>query len=363
VNPKPVVTVSPTSSTICTLYSGVNLTASGASSYSWSPGTGLSSTVGATVNANPPNNVGLTTSMTYTVTGSNGSCSSSASTIVYTNYTPTTSIWAESATTFCEGNSVRLNAWCEANVTYQWFRNDVPIYTNPWEPHVQTATVSGDYKVTITSNFYACSYTTPATTVTVIPAPEPYITQAFDHCSYGYTVLTANAGPGVTSYQWSTNENSQSIYGYPGYEYYVTAYYGSCSSTAYVYLSTCEPQCPDPYNPNCPCVDEWGNQILCQAARKRQDNSDEEVEEELSTLGIYPNPANGEVNVQILEAAATKLEVMMVSQMGSRVRSSSIPKGEKKTVLDTRDVADGIYIVLLKSPKGTVISQKVIIKH
>jgi len=62
VNALPTISVSPTSATISSGNSQ-SLTASGGSSYSWSPSTGLSATTGATVTASP------TTTMTYTVTG------------------------------------------------------------------------------------------------------------------------------------------------------------------------------------------------------------------------------------------------------------------------------------------------------
>ncbi|HWY39078.1 MAG TPA: DUF2341 domain-containing protein [Bacteroidia bacterium] len=63
VNPLPVIGMTPTSATMCTGGS-VNLTANGANTYTWSPGTGLNTTSGASVTAGP----GATT--TYTVMGS-----------------------------------------------------------------------------------------------------------------------------------------------------------------------------------------------------------------------------------------------------------------------------------------------------
>jgi hypothetical protein len=65
-NSAPTIVVSAVPSTICSGVVTSTLTASGASNYSWSPGTGLSATTGSTVIANP-----LST-QTYTVTGNNG---------------------------------------------------------------------------------------------------------------------------------------------------------------------------------------------------------------------------------------------------------------------------------------------------
>jgi hypothetical protein len=70
VNATPVVNISGTSE-ICNGESTV-LTASGATSYTWSPPTGLSATTGNTVTANP------TSTTTYSVTGTFGSCSNTS---------------------------------------------------------------------------------------------------------------------------------------------------------------------------------------------------------------------------------------------------------------------------------------------
>ncbi len=70
VNPTPLVAVTPSSATYCNPGTAVSLTASGATSFAWSPATGLSAITGATVNASPS---GTTT---YTVLGSALGCPS-----------------------------------------------------------------------------------------------------------------------------------------------------------------------------------------------------------------------------------------------------------------------------------------------
>lgn len=83
VNGLPTITLS--DETICTGDS-VDLTASGANTYSWSPATGLSSTTGTTVTASP------STTTTYTVTGTDANgCQNSADATITVNPLPTTS--------------------------------------------------------------------------------------------------------------------------------------------------------------------------------------------------------------------------------------------------------------------------------
>jgi PKD repeat protein len=93
VNPIPVVTVDPPSATICTGGS-VILTASGASSFTWSPNINISSTVGNPVTVNP------TTTQTYNVVGMNGTCSGSANVTITVNPLPVVNAGAD--TTVCD---------------------------------------------------------------------------------------------------------------------------------------------------------------------------------------------------------------------------------------------------------------------
>jgi large repetitive protein len=81
VNPIPIITVTPPNATICNGQS-VSLTASGATNYTWSPATGLSATNTSTVTANP------TATQTYTITGSNGICSGSTTSVITVNPLP-----------------------------------------------------------------------------------------------------------------------------------------------------------------------------------------------------------------------------------------------------------------------------------
>ena len=75
VNPRPTVTATPI--TICNGASGT-LTASGASTYTWAPSTGLSGTTGTSVTASP------TTTTTYTVTGTSAAGCTNTGTVTVT---------------------------------------------------------------------------------------------------------------------------------------------------------------------------------------------------------------------------------------------------------------------------------------
>lgn len=87
VNPLPNVTVSPSGSTSICLGSSTNLNAGGASTYTWSPATGLSGTSGAQVSASPSAN------QTYTVTGTSAQgCTNTAQVSVIVNPLPSVTL-------------------------------------------------------------------------------------------------------------------------------------------------------------------------------------------------------------------------------------------------------------------------------
>jgi PKD repeat protein len=122
VNALPVVTVSPTSPSIC-IGSSTSLSAGGANTYIWSPSTGLSATTGATVNAFP------TTSTTYTVTGTDAnSCKNSATSTVTVNPLPTIT----GPINVCQNSNITLvgsvtpaavNPWVSSNTTFATISN------------------------------------------------------------------------------------------------------------------------------------------------------------------------------------------------------------------------------------------------
>src|SRR5690606_36268491 len=127
VSPEPTVNISPASAVLCT--SPRQLTASGASTYTWSPATGLNTTTDATVTANPS----VTT--VYTVTGTTAAGCVSTDTVqvivpnVSADFTPSAKLLDMrngAATVTFTNNSVN-------GATYLW---------NFGEPGAGTANVS-----------------------------------------------------------------------------------------------------------------------------------------------------------------------------------------------------------------------------
>ena len=135
-------------------------------SYQWYKQTTLIS--GATGVSYVPN---ATTSKPYkvVVTDANG-CSKTSSTISITvNPLPTATVTAQGPLTFCNGDSVVLQANITAGLSYQWLRNSATI--SGATANKYTAKTAGTYKVR-TTNAFGCSRTSSTSAKVVINCRE-----------------------------------------------------------------------------------------------------------------------------------------------------------------------------------------------
>ena len=168
INTLPSVTVSVSAGTIC-VGESTTITASGASTYSWSNGeTGSSITVSPTT----------TTLFTATGTDSNG-CTSSGSTTITVNALPTVEITG--TLTYCIGSNTTLTATAGLS-SYLWSTGET----------TQSITVTaGSYIVTGTDS-NGCSATSSASTVTELPldsATVSYSSSAYCQMPTGATAV------------------------------------------------------------------------------------------------------------------------------------------------------------------------------
>ncbi len=162
------------------------LSASGATTYVWSPATGLSATTGDNVVATPAQTT------TYMVVGTSGGCSDTAYVTVVVN--PLPNIIASSNTGICQGGSVTLQATGASNLS--------------WSPATGLNTTSGNSVIatpaqsttyTITGSVSGCSNSTQVT-VTVYPNPVVTVSSDTSVCSGQSIILIAG---GALTYSWS----------------------------------------------------------------------------------------------------------------------------------------------------------------
>lgn len=195
-NPLPIITYTPAVAVICS-NSGVTLTASGANTYSWSPSTGLNTTSGAAVFANP------LTQTAYTVTGTDlNSCSASATITLSINtppvvaFSPLNSVCITSLPFALSGGSPIGGVYSGAGVASGIF--------NPSSAGLGTHTITYLYTDVNGCNAVATQ------TISVIGFTAPAINPA------GPIILCQGASVNLTTsggynYLWSTGATTQSI--------------------------------------------------------------------------------------------------------------------------------------------------------
>ncbi len=194
----PSVAVLPLNPTICE--GSIELSATGATNYTWSPATGLSSTTGATVTASP------SATTTYTVIGDTQGCTGSAT----VNVTVITiSATANSSDAHCghsDGSATATTSGtCPQSWSYLW--NSTPAQNTI----TATNLPAGNYIITVSC---ASCIATATATVSNLPSPSVSITSITNTiCGYangGATASVSGGTPGY-SYSWSNGQTGQNL--------------------------------------------------------------------------------------------------------------------------------------------------------
>jgi len=142
-------------------------------------------------------------SYTVTITNANNCTATSAATIVTVNPIPTVSIVANNANPICPGDTVTLTATASTTVNYQWLKNGAVIASNG-NDSIYKAFQAGWFKVVVV-DANGCQKTSDSLQVQLLTPPPATITPAAAAiCQNDSTLLTANAGTGLT-YQWNLN--------------------------------------------------------------------------------------------------------------------------------------------------------------
>lgn len=186
VNPAPAVSVSAPSTDVCE--GGLMmLTAAGATTYTWMPG----SLSGTSVVVSP-----LTTT-TYTVTGDDGSGCTATATITLTVH-PRPVVAITGANSFCQGGSTLLTA--SMGAAWQWFLNGTPISGATSQTYA--ANVAGIYNVMVAlpSGCDDSSATSHVLIENTLPVVSFTANPSSPVCAGTSVTLS---GTGATSYEWS----------------------------------------------------------------------------------------------------------------------------------------------------------------
>lgn len=183
-SPSPVITGP---SAVC-VGSSITLSCGSFVSYAWSNGSQAASI-----------NIGTAGSYAVTVTDANGCSGTSAPKTVTASQVPVPAINALSATQFCDGGNVTLDAGSGYS-SYSW--------SNSKTTQTISVTATGNYTVTVT-NSAGCSGTSSPVTVTVwtLPAVNVSAVGPTTYCLNAGTYLTTVTGP--YNYQWLKGTTAQ----------------------------------------------------------------------------------------------------------------------------------------------------------
>jgi hypothetical protein len=197
------------------------LTATGASTYAWSPASTLNSSTGSSVNATP-----LVTT-TYQVIGTDqAGCTDTAFVTVTVNPLPL--VASPPSPSICAGGTVTITI--SGADYYHW--SPQTGLSNPNSPDSVSvnATLNTTTTYTVTGfSLEGCSATTTVT-VTVNPTPVPVITPSgpTTFCAGGTVILTASGG---STFLWSDNSTGANITVNASGTYTVTVTLNSCTAS------------------------------------------------------------------------------------------------------------------------------------
>ncbi len=174
-------TLNTISSTVCAGQIGT-VSAAGAATYTWNTGSNS-----ATINASPA------ATTVYTVTGANGTCTSSATGTITINAAPIINV---TSATVCAGQIGTVSASGATTYTWNTGSNSATITAAP--PVTTTYTVNGT----------TGTCTSSATGTIIVNAVGSIAINSPTICTGQSATLTAGA---ATTYTWSTGPNTQSI--------------------------------------------------------------------------------------------------------------------------------------------------------
>ena len=86
------------------------------------------------------------------------------------------------------------------------------------------------------------------------------------------------------------------------------------------------------------------------------------IEPTAENIHVYPNPADGELTIELPSAAKETVSIRMANQLGQFTEFGSFAEGEQKKTIGTGGLTEGVYILQIGSSNSAV-RTKVIVLH
>ena len=296
-NTLPIISISPSSQTVCATSSATFMASGGASTYTWNNGATTN-----TLAVNPS----VTTVYTVTGTDANNGCLGTQTVSVKANPLPLVII-TPSTNAICLGTSTSFTA--SGATSYLW--NDGSI-TNVL---ILTPTVSGSFTVTGTDSLGCVNQRTVS--LTVNPLPTVAVSPASSTICAG-EIATFNAS-GATSYTWLPGNVSASTY-------------------------TAQPSISSFYTVTGTDANNCSNRLTFVLTVNACTGINQQVLSD-NSVSIFPNPSNGQFTVAFdVEGNKT---VVLYNSVGQVISTTTTDANSK--VFDLSGYAKGIYFVTVKT--------------
>lgn len=302
----PVITATASAQGFC---SGLptTLVASGASSYTWFPG----SLTGSVITAFPPS------SMVFTVSGTIGTCQSSQTLMVQVNPSPVLSL-SPSNSTLCQRSAV--NVTISGADTYTW-SNGIIGSTASLSPMVTTV-----YTVMGANSVSGCTASLTHT-VTVLPLPLLAVAGSSVAC-YGETL--SYTASGAANYTWSFGGNGSQVTHNPS------------SSSVYLLTGTSPEGCIATLQFTLTLHE-------CLGVNEIQANEN---------IKISPNPVSGKVSIEFTGGLHQSIRsIELVSLKGEIVKmfnENDWKRTDNGVDLDFSSIQLGAYVLVVNSAEQTL---------
>ncbi|HYG52803.1 MAG TPA: PKD domain-containing protein, partial [Flavobacteriales bacterium] len=322
VNAKPAVSVSASAGEICPSGSST-LTASGATSYTWSPTTGLSSGTGTPVTATPASTT------TYTVTGTNAAgCQNSAVIEIEVLDPPTAS--ATVGSTLCSGAPVTFDGSLSADATsFAWTLTGGSPSSSTATGGTVTYATAGTYNVELqVTNI--CGTDTDIVPITVNASPT---------ASFNFSVDTVCTTNGLVSMSGTPSGGVFSGSAVTGSDFDPAAAGAGNFTITYTYTDANS------------CVDSTSDNIVVEICSG--------IAEALNSGGVavFPNPASTVLNI----LGKTNFDRIQMSDATGRIVARTQFAPTNTQTIDLNNLPNGVYNLQLMSETNVVYSNRIVV--
>lgn len=284
------------------------LTASGATSYTWSTGSNATSIV-----VNP------TTTASYTLTGNSGACNGATVTSISVVAAPAIALSTSPSNSICSGNSATLSA-SGTYTSYTWTSPSVVASSV-----VVTPTANTVYTVSASGNGGCATSSVVAVTVNALPTAAASSSNAScSSCPNGAVNVTAGGGTGPYTYLWTAGN-------------YTTAYVFGLVPACYTVTVTDANLCSTVTN-TCIGFATGINSVSLNDG-----------------LLIYPNPAQTSV---IIETGNGEFAYTLYNNLGQLIIEKQRASG--KVLINLDGYARGIYTVVVEQ-NGQLVHKKLVV--